>query len=300
MAGLEISGTQAGTSTTVTTGEQPKQQAQLIIIEFASLPEDMRTKKVRDFYDKDGSGFLESNNANGQNEIALMQQAFGLDLSKYKSDIVRTDSKKEGNVNEYVGFDSKGNKLVEITEFVGFFIQELRFKNGHNVIEATSGRGNTMCSKFVDYDINYKPSRESEALDNNDVINKNYYKDGYYMFNNAFTKAGYYKTNGDKVYSGSKPEVVETQDLTKGKNNLQQNTRYRVNPQNADLKLTIAEAVKQGKKEKLENYITLNGKYVQSKPIGKGRYEVTDKDGNIFYISHDGVKLDPEYVRQNP
>ena len=45
---------------------------------------------------------------------------------------------------------------------------------------------------------------------------------------------------------------------------------------------------------------TLNGKPVQAKPIGKGRYEVTDEKGNISYISHDGVKLKPEYVRNNP
>ena len=45
---------------------------------------------------------------------------------------------------------------------------------------------------------------------------------------------------------------------------------------------------------------TLNGKPVQAKPSGKGRYEVTDEKGNVSYISHDGVKLKPEYVRNNP
>jgi len=53
-------------------------------------------------------------------------------------------------------------------------------------------------------------------------------------------------------------------------------------------------------KKEIENYTTLNGKRVQAKPISKGRYEITDKKGNIFYISHDGVKLKPEHVRNNP
>ena len=66
------------------------QKKENIVIEFSSLPTELKTKEVREFYDKDGSGFLESNNWNGQNEVALMAEAFGLDLSNYKSNITKT------------------------------------------------------------------------------------------------------------------------------------------------------------------------------------------------------------------
>ena len=46
----------------------------------------------------------------------------------------------------------------------------------------------------------------------------------------------------------------------------------------------------------IETYFTLNGKRVQAKDIGKVRYEITDENGNVSYISHDGYKLKPEYV----
>lgn len=113
MTGLEVSRVQAEQKTTTVRKQQPKQEN--IIIKFSDLPANMRTKQVREFYDKDNSGFLESNNENGQNEVALMQQAFGLDLSKYKSDITKT--KKEENV--YTGYNNNGDKIVEIKDLQG-------------------------------------------------------------------------------------------------------------------------------------------------------------------------------------
>lgn len=80
-------------STPQTKAKAQPQKKENIVIEFSSLPENLKTEKVRKFYDKDGSRFLESNNANGQNEIDLMAKAFNLDLSKYKSNIVRTEKK---------------------------------------------------------------------------------------------------------------------------------------------------------------------------------------------------------------
>ena len=71
---------QATNSSTKPASTQP--QRKNIVIEFSSLPKKLKTKEVREFYDKDKSGLLESNNWNGQDEVALMAEAFGLDLSK--------------------------------------------------------------------------------------------------------------------------------------------------------------------------------------------------------------------------
>lgn len=267
-----------------------------IVIEFSSLPNNMKTAKVRAFYDKDGSGFLESKNANGKNEIALMQKAFGVNLSKYKSDIIHTKNFHDKNIQTYEGYDKSGNKLAEI-QILGGTIQECRFKKGHNNIETIDGNNKSgKCNKLIHYDINYNPTSSSE-VDNNNIVRKFYYKDGYEIFSNNGTKNGFYKTNGTKVYDNI-PIIKNSKNLTKGKNNLQQISIYEVTPKTSDLKLTLEQAVKQGEKKKLKNYMTLNGKPVKAKPIGKGRYEVTTEKGNVYYISHDGVNLKPEYVRQ--
>ena len=39
------------------------------IIEFTSLPKNLRTVEMRKKFDADNSGFLEANNSKGQNEI---------------------------------------------------------------------------------------------------------------------------------------------------------------------------------------------------------------------------------------
>ena len=85
---VEKIGAQAQPQARKTGKPQTKPQAnQNIVIEFTSLPEKLKTQKVREFYDKDGSGFLESCNSQGQNEISLMAnlaKSLGIDLSKYK------------------------------------------------------------------------------------------------------------------------------------------------------------------------------------------------------------------------
>lgn len=216
MAGLEVTGVHAGQSTTGATGGQPKQM-QNIVIEFRSLPDKLKTKKVREFYDKDFSGFLESNNANGQNEIALMQQAFRTDLSKYKSSITYTNSFHTSAYNTYEGYDKNGNKVVEINDF-GSLIQELRFNKGRNIVETKNDNGETThSSQFTNYDANYNPVNSQEAVSGNNVVSKFFFKDGYLMFDRVGNKDGYYKTNGNKVYDGICPKIVKTNDLTKGK-----------------------------------------------------------------------------------
>ena len=61
---------------------------------------------------------------------------------------------------------------------------------------------------------------------------------------------------------------------------------------------SIKEVLQGESKTKVNSEYLLNGKPVKAKPIGKGRYEVTTEKGNVYYISHDGVNLKPEYVRQ--
>ena len=82
------------------------------------------------------------------------------------------------------------------------------------------------------------------------------------------------------------------QNLTNGKYNLTVMTEY---SEIIDDRTYPAKT-----KSSTKQVFELNGKPVQAKPIGKGRYEVSDEKGNVSYISHDGVKLKPEYVRSNP
>ena len=98
-------------------------------------------------------------------------------------------------------------------------------------------------------------------------------------------------------------------ELTSGRYNLTKKETYidcrsfslgtnDVRPVSEPMEISLRKGEKQPRKATVD--YTLNGKQVQAKPIGKGRYEVTDAKGNVSYISHDGVNLKPEYVRNNP
>lgn len=69
--------------------KKTKQTPQNYIIDFTDLPKKYRTAEMRKKFDKNGNGFLESKNStNNMDEIQIMENAIGLDLSKYKKGII--------------------------------------------------------------------------------------------------------------------------------------------------------------------------------------------------------------------
>lgn len=300
MAELRINGQAQGTA-------QPQRKAQPqkkenIVIEFTSLPDNMKTAKVRAFYDKDGSGFIESNNANGQNEVALMQQAFGLDLSKYKSNItkvVHTECNHEYPRKMSRTYDSNGKWVrdLEIYDDGDVYTYEKSMTQS----KFSKGYAASNYALILEQKINSRGGADNkiEKLDNG----MTYYAD--YKTKHSVLKDKKGKIVASRDWSNGKNEFNLYQDkvLVKGKNTLVATHCYSGTDEikNGILIQSGDVIPNDVKKLSLTNTTyTLNGKKVQAKPIGKGRYEVTTEKGNIYYISHDGVNLKPEYVRNNP
>lgn len=161
MAGLEVTGVQAGQSTTGATGGQPKQK-QNIVIEFSSLPDELKTKQVRDLYDKDGSGFIEQYNTKGENEFTLMADfasSLGLDLSKYKSNIVRTRMTTE---NE----DFETDRITIAYDNKGKVVKKLALEEGNHRILTEEMQGNTRVTNYYDESDYFTHSTHKDKVDN--------------------------------------------------------------------------------------------------------------------------------------
>ena len=295
---------QVTNSSTKPASTQPQKKGN-IVIEFSSLPKELKTKEVREFYDKDKSGLLESNNWNGHDEVALMAEAFGLDLSKYVSkDIVKT-------VNDYGTrcYDANG-KLTHVY-------------SGTSLWEAGN---NTPYSKY-----DYKFTRLYHDDDYSLMCEQKYGKKGsavetvgYDKLGNTIKTTDTYKTA--TIYDSENKEIAK---LTRNKDNYKsiarifngnkvelvkgQNTLVQV--QDVEIEdLDMLDYLYHGKNFDTENLLKTaekqkpvgdikylyNGEPVQAKSIGKGRYEITLQDGSVKYIAHDGKELKPEYVRSNP
>ena len=142
------------------------------------------------------------------------------------------------------------------------------------------------------------------------MVTRNYYKDGYTEIKEVNynpktntlddVKLGVYKNNGKKLSDSLGLISTKISNLVKGKNRIQKRETFRTDLATPDNNMTISEAAKKGKTEKVKTTMLLNGVPVNAKRIGKGRWEVTDGKGKVFYISHDGQNLKPEYVRKNP
>lgn len=103
------------------------------------------------------------------------------------------------------------------------------------------------------------------------------------------------------IIISEKRNVYEHRTLTKGKNTIVSHKKYNAKLPENESGIPYNGLQKMPIKTDLETEtFRLNGKKVQAKPIGKGRYEVATEKGNIYYISHDGKILKPEYVRNNP
>ena len=322
---VEKIGAQAQPQARKTGKPQTKPQAnQNIVIEFTSLPEKLKTQKVREFYDKDGSGFLESCNSQGQNEISLMAnlaKSMGIDLMKYRNPQI---AKVEKDGTFYKAKDANNKVIKSMDCNVG-------------VIFEFSGNKKIMYSAK---DMFKYHDETNHAAKNN--LRVKIYRDGSKLeqfYNDESDKTGdisvgyhkLYDKNGRliaQVSNNKKNSPTATQTsyeyttLTSGKNKLEKVSEYQATVNNYkygnnDYALQIrsendseysdlrdeqspAPYIKPSNSRLNKTTYTLNGKPVQAKPIGKGRYEVTDEKGNVSYISHDGVKLKPEYVRNNP
>lgn len=295
---------QVTNSSTKPASTQPQKKGN-IVIEFSSLPKKLKTKEVREFYDKDKSGLLESNNWNGQNEVALMAKAFGLDLSKYASkDIVKTVNDhgtrcynangklthvyfdtnlwEAGNNTPYSKYDYKFTRGYSEDDYSLRYEQKW-VKNGSEV-EAVGydKHGNTIrttdtCKTATIYD---SENKEIAKLTKNKDNNR-------------------YKA---RIFNGNKVELVKGQNTLVQAQDIEIESLsvmdYLYGGENFDTENLLKTAKKQ--KPVGEIKYLYNGEPVQAKSIGKGRYEITLQDGSIKYIAHNGIKLKPEYVRNNP
>ncbi|MBR4624299.1 MAG: hypothetical protein IKO56_02025 [Alphaproteobacteria bacterium] len=283
--------------------QQKPKPNQNIVIEFSSLPKELKTKEVREFYDKDGSGFLESQNSKGQNEIALMAdlaKSLGIDLSKYKSNItkvVRTTANHEGPCEVSRAYDANGKFVMDL----------LMFDDG-DVATFEKSTTQPKFSKVYRAAIDYKMILEQKINSmggadygieklNNDMT---MYTDYIQRFSILEDKNGTVIATED--FSGKEPtfNIYADIPLTCGKNKLVATFCYSGNgylhyddisngklPYNFD-KCSITNTT-----------YTLNGKPVRAKLTKNFQYEITDEKGNVSYLSFWGENLSAEQVRKN-
>ena len=96
----------------------------LKIIQFTSLPSNLRTQVVRIKYDTDGSGFLESRNSKGENEISKIEQEMGLELSTYKqpvSKVIVENDKENSAFKESTLYDNNGKPATRLRGIENFY-----------------------------------------------------------------------------------------------------------------------------------------------------------------------------------
>lgn len=294
---------QAQSQTQVSKPQAKPQASQNIVIEFSSLPAQLKTEKVRSFYDKDGSGFLESNNSQGQNEISLMAEfakSMGIDLSKYKSNIakvVRTNCNHEGTREMSRAYDSNGKWVMDLEIYDN---SVATYEKSMTQAKFSKEYASSDYHLFLEQKINSRGCADNGIikLDNG----MTYYTDYKKHHAELKDKNGKIIASEDWVNGEDKFNLYQDRLITKGKNTLVATRCYSGTGQIKN-GFFIQDGELPNDIEKFpltKTTFSLNGKPVQAKPIGKGRYEVTDEKGNVSYISHDGVKLKPEYVRSNP
>lgn len=271
MGNLEISaaqGTQAQPQAKRQAQKPATQPNEPILINFNSLPKSLNNEKVRKFYDKDNSGFIESKNKNGVNEYALMN-----DLAKSKN----IDLKKY-NITLKDCYLHDGMSSISYT--IG------------GQVKGPNGTFTYLKDKGKSYQTMFKDNKGETVLKETAHIG----------ILKEEPSLGEVVTNVDS-------ELWQSKNVTKGQNTVKKTTKTKIKsrlgvlPWAENILNAVSEGITVNKnfyKETEAPTYTLNGAKVQAKPIGKGRYEVIDKDGNVSYISHDGVKLKPEYVRKNP
>ena len=299
--------TQSATQTQAVTSVQQKKKTsnKNIVIEFSVLPKELKTKEIRKFYDKDGSGLLESNNWNNQNEVDLMAKAFGLDLSTYASkDIAKTvddfgtrcyDANgnlthvyndtalwEAGNNTPYDKYDYKYTREYYEDDYSLKYEQKYG-KNGSWEVIGYDKQGNTikmtdLCKTAKIYD-----------KDNNVIAN-------------VTSDVGKDDRSGSiiKIFNGNKVELVTGQNVLIKTQDVEIDGaplyRYMYDGKNLDVESLLKNATYQ--KPVGESRYLFNGEEVNVKDLVKGIYEITTKNGEVKYIGYDGQEISPEKVRQ--
>ena len=262
------------------------------VVEFTSLPQNLRTTQIRKKFDKDGSGFLESKNAQGQNEIYMLEQAMGLDLSKYKraASKVEITTSDTGDIDYHpfktsTLYGSNGKPSVVIKgqvpnkSFVNSEYIERKEINGNKSTTQTYIGSNLK----LDKESPTETVTKNVSYGNKKGLTKTEIKDIDY------TEVSYVDKNGN---------VVACFQEIAGKN-----MDYTKNPYKYQESETLFNDKKYGILTKhTENtgkgdavYYTLNGEKANVKKSKNGRYEITQKEKTNVY-SHDGKKLKMSYV----
>ena len=253
--------------------------------------------------------------------MANLAKSMGIDLSKYRNpqiakvekdgeDFIAKDANnkaiKSMNVQSDVVFEFTTNKKIMYSSKDMFKFHDETNHAAKNNLRVKNYRDGSKFERFYN-DESYKTGDISVGY------NKLYNKNG-----RLIAQVSNNKKNSPTATQTS----YEYTTLTSGKNKLKKVSEYQATVNNykygnnkyalqirsendseySDLRdeQSPAPYIKPSNSRLNKTTYTLNGKPVQAKPIGKGRYEVTDEKGNVSYISHDGVKLKPEYVRNNP
>ena len=260
------------------------------VVEFTSLPQNLRTKQIRKKFDKDGSGFLEAKNAQGQNEIYMLEQAMGLDLSKYKTATskVETNTRDTGNI-----------------DYQPYKVSTLYGPNGKpSVVLYSQVKRNFIDSEFISREeINGNKSTTQTYIGSNLKLDKESPTETVTKNVSYGNKKGLTKTEIKDIdytevsYVDKNGHVVACFQEIAGKN-----MDYTKNPYNQESE-TLFNDNKYGILTKhTENtgkgdavHYTLNGEKAEVKKSKNGRYEITQKEKTNVY-SHDGKKLKMSYV----
>ena len=152
------------------------QPQQPIIIDFSVLPDKLKTQEVRAKFDKDGSGFLESNGKKGNEYLAMAEfaKSMNIDLSKYKSDIVKVKSEvvqSDGDSritwHQTRGYDKNGKPVVDLVANIDYDeVDEDLCNKGYSNRRLADGYTRTTyengVERSVEYDKDAKPIENGE------------------------------------------------------------------------------------------------------------------------------------------
>ena len=304
------------------------------VVEFTSLPQNLRTTQIRKKFDKDGSGFLEAKNAQGQNEIYMLEQAMGLDLSKYKraSSKVEITTSDTGDIDYHpfktsTLYGSNGKPSVVINgqvpnkSFVNSEYIERKEINGNKTttqtyiglnLELDKETSSETVTKNASYG-NVKGLTKTETKDDDGGTSVSYERGSYYSRDtDEYVTSDYYRLN---IYKDQNGKTTGYSSEVAGKNaggdtyyvkgsykyhndeTLFNDKKYGKLAKHTDItgKTDTDPNNQKGNFEKTTVHYTLNGEKAEVKKSKNGRYEITQK-GKTNVYSHDGKNLKMSYV----
>lgn len=297
-------------------------QKTIKVIEFTSLPQNLRTPEIRKKFDIDSSGFLESKNSVGQNEIYRIEQAMGLDLSKYTKEASKVETTEDSweDINwvpyqKSTMYDKEGKPSVILAGNKDGFLGE---------VQRTEINGNVETTRTYDKNLNIEPETNgfSHVVTKNVTykgikgLTKTEYKDEDGITTIRYER-GHYESressdcasadfreieirkdkDGEIVYYedfGTDPKTVTYDKYYKEGIGATKTFEFWILEKENIFSSKYGTLLKRKNSNAGTQYL-LNGKQVQVKQVDNGRYEIT-QDGKTDYYSHDGIKLRMDYV----